>query len=228
MCFSAEVSFASAAVLVPTGAYCLRAATVKARRWLPLALSPVMFAVQQAGEGVVWVALARGDATLADAAARWYLFFVLAVWPAWPALVAWSLETRPARARFLAGWTVLASGWFWIWYLPLLTTYDPGPRVVGHSVHYAYADMPHASLTKGLAVRSLYLATASVPLLVASERRRLGLLVVLAAVTAAVAVWMFEMVFTSVWCFQAAILSVCLVYLFARLPHAGAQRQSGA
>ena len=54
------------------------------QRWQPLALIPLLFATQQALEGVVWLLLDS------PAPSRWlplvllaYLFFAYALWPIW-------------------------------------------------------------------------------------------------------------------------------------------------
>ena len=64
MCFSPEVSFASAGVLVPTGLLCLRVTAHRAPQLWPLAVVPALFGVQQACEGFVWLGLNRGDDAL--------------------------------------------------------------------------------------------------------------------------------------------------------------------
>lgn len=54
MCFSAEASFAAAALLVPAGAIGIRRAYQSDRRYLAFAALPVYFGLQQLFEGLVW------------------------------------------------------------------------------------------------------------------------------------------------------------------------------
>jgi hypothetical protein len=61
MCFSMEASFVAAAGLTPVGVYCVARAIRKNLRFLPLAITPIAFAVQQAQEGYVWYGLGRHD-----------------------------------------------------------------------------------------------------------------------------------------------------------------------
>ena len=90
MCFSAEASFGAAALLVPSGAYCLRSAVRKMPRWLPLAAVPLVFGIQQCSEGLVWVGLGRDDAALTREASLVYLFFALTFWPCWAIATSWA------------------------------------------------------------------------------------------------------------------------------------------
>ena len=83
MCFSANVSLGAAVVLLPVGGYCTAAAVYKDRAYLPLAVSPLLFGMQQMGEAVVWLAIEHDDPALARAGSRWFLLFALVVWPAW-------------------------------------------------------------------------------------------------------------------------------------------------
>src|SRR5439155_3244888 len=119
MCFSAEASFAASAALLPAGAYCVQAAVRKQPGYLPLALAPVAFGVQQASEGVVWLALDRGDAALTRLASLAFLFFALAFWPFWISVQAAAAETVPPRRRMLIALAAANTVWFWILFFPL-------------------------------------------------------------------------------------------------------------
>src|SRR5262249_52495325 len=104
MCFSAEVSFGSAATLIAAGAWCLRTAYRRAPWFWPLAIVPCLFGVQQASEGLVWMGLHRRADGLVQVAAGVYLFFALAFWPTWFSVAASAMESKPGRRRFLALW----------------------------------------------------------------------------------------------------------------------------
>src|SRR5262249_18220295 len=98
MCFSPEASFIARAALLPPRASCLAPPARRRPRRLPLAAVPLAFAVQQASEGVVWLALGSGDAGLTRAASLVFLFFALAFWPFWVAAQAAVAEPSPAAA----------------------------------------------------------------------------------------------------------------------------------
>ena len=58
MCFSATACFVTAVGLAPVGIASLTLARrLEPQRWQPLALMPLLFAAQQALEGVVWLLL---------------------------------------------------------------------------------------------------------------------------------------------------------------------------
>src|SRR5262249_14012472 len=73
MCFSAGATFAAGPPLLPAGLYCTRVAARGRPAYLPLALVPVVFSLQQFAEGFVWVGLAWGDDALVRAAALAFL-----------------------------------------------------------------------------------------------------------------------------------------------------------
>jgi hypothetical protein len=244
MCFCAEASLAASAVLIPAGGYCLTTAWQKAPRLWPLAAVPVLFGIQQFAEGLVWIGLERQDDALIAWGARAFLFFALALWPFWFVFAGAVLETRPNRRRFLMLATIAASGWLWFVYLPVALADHGGltVQVVRHSIFYDYYRTGVFQVVSPTVVRLLYLASVVLPLLVVrlpqvgepakgsagtsprvgaarnwseSVRRwRWGIGI---AASAAVAAWMFDYAFISVWCFFAAILSGFLVSEFHRL-----------
>ena len=57
MCFSATASFSAGALLLGIGVLTLRLAS-RPREW-PIAAIPLLFAVQQLSEGVIWLTFSR-------------------------------------------------------------------------------------------------------------------------------------------------------------------------
>jgi hypothetical protein len=215
MCFSAQASFAAAAVLVPAGAYCLRGAARNDPAGLPLAAVPLLFAAQQTSEGVVWLALDRSDAALARSASLVFLFFALAFWPFWLPLLTAVAEPRPRRRRALVAFAVLSTAWFWVLYFPLLAGPESllSTRVVGHSIQYAYPDLAVYRYVPRPLLRVLYFLTVAAPPALGARPwgRTPGLVFAGSALAAAL---LFEHAFVSVWCFFAAALSAYLCYVF--------------
>ena len=231
MCFSSTASFTAAVVLGPLGLLAVRQARRSGQEGrLPLALTPLLFAVQQASEGVLWLhlehpalsAAADGGATssagaLTRAAALLFLFFAYGLWPAWmpwaalrfggPRLEPW--RRRLIQLLALAG---LAFG-LGLW-LPL--PLDPDRLqlgVVGGSIHYATTFLGSGVISHDLG-SSVYALLVGLPLLlVPSDRLRLfGLLVLLAFALAQLA---YLYAFTSVWCYFAALLSALMLWVVA-------------
>ena len=219
MCFSAEASFATSAVLMPAGIYCIRRAAADRRDHLPLAAIPVMFSVQQFCEGLVWVGIARGDPDLARRGALAFLLFALVVWPFW---IPFATLFRAAhrRDRRWLGWvatTTLVISLFL--YVPLAMHAREWlhPGILHHSVIYEF-EMASAFRSIPREVWQLsYLAVVITPLIVA-EDRRFRVFGALLLASAALSQAAYSYAFISVWCAFSAILSGWLCYLFAALP----------
>ncbi len=78
MCFSAEASFGLSGVLVPAGIYCCVRSVLRHNfLFLPLAVIPIVFGVQQCAEGLVWVGINRSDSDLVEASSLTFLFFAI-------------------------------------------------------------------------------------------------------------------------------------------------------
>ena len=84
MCFSATASFAAGALLLGIGTLTLSSAlATHRRRDLPFAAIPLLFAVQQMMEGVIWLTF-RAEATLLNSVmTHMYSFFSHVLWPVW-------------------------------------------------------------------------------------------------------------------------------------------------
>jgi hypothetical protein len=204
MCFSATASFAAAALTGAAGAVTLRAAPRSAYRWV--AGIPVLFALHQFAEGVLWLSLgARAPAAWADPAMFAYLTVAKVVWPTWVPLAIRALEPEPRRRRALTA--LLALGVVLsVAEAYSLATYPVSAGIGGRHVAYEIATPPVVRWPTDLA----YLATTVAPPLVSSSRtvRRAGLAVLLALLVSKVLYYRY---FASVWCFFAALISVGLV-----------------
>ncbi len=220
MCFSPEASFASAALLIPVGGYCLWTSRRVPRLW-PLAAIPIFFGVQQACEGIVWISLRRGDLSMSRAASLAYLFFAVAFWPTWISLAAAVAEPAGLRKKMLSTWAILSLAWFWRMYLPLLTDSEGAEvHVVCDSIRYTYADTEQHAGLRWLR-RALYMATCCLPFAASSARRVLLVPVALSLAAAVVTVLVFDHAFTSVWCLFSAVLSISIAWVLNRLRRSG-------
>ncbi len=235
MCFSAPASFTAAALLFPLGAlavrHVLRGENAAAR--LPLALTPLLFGLQQATEGVVWMglgsdapAIAAGLLPLASLA---YLFFAYALWPGWFSFIAlrWpgSARERTERDRLVGAMAAGVLYGLLLW-LPLLS--DPQasiPTQLHGSLHYPVPGLLPGAFGQ-LVGQALYAALVAVPLLLPSGvLRGFGLSVLLAFVLTQVA---WATAFASVWCFFCAVLSLQIVWIVMRpRPLGGAEAWEG-
>lgn len=83
MCFSAEASFAAAAVLVPAGAITVHGAYRTNGKYLAIAALPLFFGLQQLFEGLVWTGNALSSDSMVERYSMAYMFFSWLAWPVW-------------------------------------------------------------------------------------------------------------------------------------------------
>ncbi len=218
MCFSATASFTASALLVPTGIYALKIAWQQDRTYLPLAAMPLMFGVQQALEGGLWLGLAANDPGLKTVGSLGFLLFSHGVWLGWVPLVAWSQEPQGPRRRIMGAVALLGAIYGLLLYVPLLL--DSGRwavETVDGSIYYRL-HLIFGPWLPGVPASLIYGAIVLLPLLIASSRpiQGFGVLLALSMVSAQ---WLFSHAFISVWCFFAALLSLDIRAVLRQSPN---------
>lgn len=218
MCFSATASFTASTVLSVVGVLALRA--VRSPRERLFAVIPLLFAAQQATEGVVWMSYPWDAPTLRAWATQVYSFFSHLLWPA---LVPWAvraMEPVQWRRTVLAalGFAGLVSALF------LLTSMLATPiEVVAVGGHLEYRS-PHFFLPVSL---TLYLAATTLGLGL-SSRPAIQWFGVFSLISSALAYWLYARWFLSVWCLFAALLSFLVYVALARRPSQAALAEGDA
>jgi hypothetical protein len=200
MCFSATASFTASALLLGLGALTMR--QVERRSDWALALIPVLFAIQQAMEGIVWLSLSGQAPGFQVAATQVYSLFSHVLWPIYVPWAVWLAQPPGPRRRILAAFCV--AGFAVGLYLLYGMIANPIVAVaVGQHIDYESA---HFYLA---AVLLLYLAATTVSPMLSGHAwvQRFGLLALIGSAAAYVA---YARWFISVWCFFAAMLSVVL------------------
>jgi hypothetical protein len=211
MCFSAAGSFGVAGVLLGVGAASLGRNDSSAHRMY--AAVPLIFAAQQAAEGVVWLTVGwPSGALLPRLAVDAFLGIALVLWPLWLPGALLRLEADAARRRVLKGLC-------WIGLIVaacaalLLLQWQPAARVAGHSIRYDY------SSGAGAWPPGFYLACYAIPTVApfffssAILARITGLALVASLVLAFI---VQRDALTSVWCFFAALLSALVFVTVTR------------
>jgi hypothetical protein len=215
MCFSIEASFATGAALLPAGLYCVRTSLLQDRRYLALAVMPLVFALQQALEGFVWLGLRREDPDLARVASLGFLFFAIVFWPCWMPLSVLKLASRRWTRRVLGAAAVFALGISLLVFLPLAMRSREWlhPAIRYHSIEYSFSMLP-AFLGIPTGVWHVgYVALVALPLLVQVSSRLTAFSCMIIA-SAILAQGAFAYAFVSIWCAFAALLSAWLCFLF--------------
>ena len=195
MCFSATASFTAAAVLAVLGAALLF--RIRDRRFLPLALIPIFFALQQAAEGFLWLDFSE-NAFEKDL----FLFFAFVVWPLWIPYSFWSAETKlGCRQRLAVCFGIgLVVSCLLAFSIPYTTA------TAGHySIHYSYPSYFDLHPT----LFTFYAAATVLPFFLSSLRGT-ALLGILFALTALLIGWIDRIFFISLWCFVSALVSLGL------------------
>lgn len=203
MCFSATASFSAGAFLLGLGTLTLKSA--RRPRELPFAAIPLLFAIQQLSEGVIWLTF-RYEAPLLNAVmTHVYSFFSHVLWPVYVPLAVLLIEPpggRPRRALFVFVAAGLAVGAYLLY---VLVAFLVVSRPIGQHIEYV---SPHFFAA---VVMTLYLLSTTVsPIL--STHRMVRVFGVLALLSFGAVYFFYATWFISVWCFFAALLSA-VVYL---------------
>ncbi len=208
MCFSATASFTAGAFLLGLGTMTIKSA--RERRELPFAAIPLLFAVQQLSEGVIWLTFTRDAPTVNTFMTYFYTFFSHVLWPVYVPIAVLLIEPpgprRKALALFVAAGLGVGSYLFYI-----LLAYPVVSRPTGQHVEYL---SPHFFAALSM---TLYLLSTTVSLVLSSHRavKVFGLLALLSFGAA----WYFYATwFISVWCFLAALMSVAVYLHFLPAP----------
>ncbi len=211
MCFSAEASFTAAALLIPLGGVAVARAMKVTPKYAPLCTLPLLFGLQQAMEGLVWVAGGGPDGAWVERFSLACLFFSWIAWPVWVPVSVYFLEPprrRPLYLAFAVGGAMLGG----LQYIPyfahegwLRTTF------LQYAIRYSDTQLLDALMTRE-ATYLFYLVFIIVPLLVSSDRaaRIFGVLVTFVL---AITYFFFSFAYISVFCMGGAIMSSYLVWM---------------
>ena len=205
MCFSAEADFAVAAVVAPVGVAALRAAPRP--RALPLAALPLLLALHQVTEGVVWLGLeGSASAGLQDAATLTYLAFAQVVLPVLVPLSILLIEPDRGRrtwmAALLAVGAAVAARFTWI-----LASNPIGAQALDNVIVY------DTDWEFGYVVAAGYVLATCGPALIASSRTLRWFGVASLAGLLLASIVRYSAV-TSIWCVYAALISVLVLVHF--------------
>jgi hypothetical protein len=229
MCFSATASFGASAVLGTIGIIAVAKAKTKPQR--AFASIPLIFAVQQLTEGLLWLSLSNPDiAAWRSLLTYIYLIFAMAVWPLWVPLTIRLLE-KDARSKRIMNVLVGIGAFVAVCVVLVLSLYPvevmtpaclscpfSSVEALNQHLHYRFTFPP---VPKGLigAFTVLYiLATIITPFLSSIKKMKWLGFVFLA--TYLFAVILYNGFVISVWCFFAALLSFVVLWIIMDLRRA--------
>ena len=204
MCFSATASFSAGGLLLGLGVLTLKSA--RRPRELPFAAIPLLFALQQLSEGVIWLTFRYDALQLNAVMTHVYSFFSHVLWPVYVPVAVLLIEPLGWRRRaVLALVAVGVAVGAYLFYI--LVAFPVVSRPIGQHIEYV---SPHFFAT---AVMTLYLLSTTVsPIL--STHGTVKVFGVLALSSFAAAYFFYATWFISVWCFFAGVLSVIVLLYF--------------
>ncbi|MFO7824924.1 MAG: DUF6629 family protein [Cyclobacterium sp.] len=203
MCFSAEASFGASIVLGTIGI-----ATIKKTqnpRYLPFSVIPLLFALQQFSEGMLWIGLGEPEHS------NWrylptliFLGFSQLLWPFWVPLSILFLEENPMRRKILSVLLLMGIS-VSCYFLYCMIAFDFSAEIQSGHIKYTL-DFP-VFLEKWSGV-FYFLPIAASPFIAGRKGVRfLGLAVL---VSFMVTIIFFSDHLVSIWCFFAALLSMMI------------------
>jgi hypothetical protein len=206
MCFSAQASFIAAALLAGIAALTFRA--VRKKEQVPFATMPLIFAIQQFAEGILWILLPNNSYPPAIEAAK-YIFLSIA-FIVWPTLIPFSLlalEKDMIRRYILAFLSVIGIAWSFasIYYL---ATYGATAQIETCHIYYQIIGI----LKEDYWQIALYCLTTIISFFISSTRA-LQILGGIIALSFIAAYLLYYTYFISVWCFFVAIISLSVYYI---------------
>lgn len=183
-------------------------AKTRDRRFWPLAVTPVLFGVQQLLEGVVWLVLLDRESIPVEVPAIGFLFFAYLLWPIYAPWAVWSIEPDRRRRQWLAGLIWLGFGVSLSLAIALLQS-EISPIITHQSINYQ-AVIPASAL-----MLTLYVVAACGGGFLSSHRPLMwiSLLTLLSLLVTRI---FFYATLASVWCFFAAIISLAMAWFVIR------------
>lgn len=217
MCFSATASFVSGAALIATGAYLSTHKNCEPHQRY-MALIPGIFGFQQVIEGIVWVGFSGlVPEWLHTYAIYSFSFFATSFWPAFIPLAVYQyeksnrlsspLQTKALQALVGMGFLI---GIYLLWastaYSELIAEVRCS-QIDCNSIGYRY-DMPYLKHSINL----IYLSVIVVPFALSKNNIVRYLVCAVFFISFVLAAFLAKATtFPSIWCFLAAVMSICIV-----------------
>jgi hypothetical protein len=215
MCFSASASFAGGVIITSIGAAAIRKNTEPSQRLF--AAIPMLFGLQQAAEGFVWLALqSPGHDMLLKVAAYIFLVIALVVWPTMLPLSVLLMERSEQRRRAL--YASLATGMaVSLCFVIYILIFNMTAQISSYHILYAI-DYPQQIASLG----AIAYIIATIPPLFVSSKKGMGLFGVIIVLSYCVTRIFYGEYLISVYCFFAALASVVIFRIVLKNSRAAA------
>lgn len=216
MCFSASASFTVSAGLIPVGVYCLYKVRSNHRIYWPFALYPLIFSLQQAVEGWLWLMLEAGNMGSIRLPALSFVFFSHFFWLFWIPYSCYVIETSVTKKKLFFIMAIMGCLFGLAMVIPVLLFADwMTVTLIHQSISYELK-LLFDDFVPRLAVRGAYVLIILIPLLLSTQKYLRYFGVIIAVSVLLVVLWYAE-TFISVWCFFAAVFSFYMLYMIVNL-----------
>lgn len=212
MCFSAESSFVSTALLAVITYACIKKTTSK--RQYPLICMLGLYTLMQLIEGFEWLAFQRDffPKFFIPFASSYFFFVSYFVWPLGMPVCTYFMETVPARKKKLkilcivAGLMVLG-----VITAKIINPEVPSAKIVNNSIQYSFhifkgSDSISNSFTSPAPFGIIFVIIFFLSMLFSSLKGK-WIPFFLTFVSYAIAAYFYSYAFTSVWCFFASAVA---------------------
>ncbi|MDR3550426.1 MAG: hypothetical protein P4L31_03365 [Candidatus Babeliales bacterium] len=213
MCFSAQASFIAATLLSTVGILSI----AKARK-MPmriLASSTLLFGIQQAIEGIVWLTLIHPASSLwiQQLASFCFIFFALIVWPLSVPILLCHLEKNILRKKilhFFIGAGMLSAACS----LAGIYIYGIHPQIVNHHIAYSLINLGDLESYSAIyLINSILYVLALVGSMITSSISYMWLLGIIVGISLIISIANYWMTFGSVWCFFGGLSSILIYFI---------------
>jgi hypothetical protein len=203
MCFCASASFVAGVVLSVIGIASIKKTHHSSQ--LLFSSIPLIFAVQQIAEGVLWLTLPNPDyATIQKITTYIFLFFAEILWPIWVPIAILLLEkdiTRKNIQKVFVGAGLIVG--FYLAYC--LISFNVEAKIIGHHISYS---LYYPSSLRYYGIVFYALATIVPPFF--SHIRRMWMLSITILISYIISAIFYEHYILSVWCFFSSIISISI------------------
>lgn len=214
MCFSAQASFVTAALITFLGFLALK--KIKSSRIIPFATIPLFFALQQSLEGIVWLTMNTNNTILLTMSMYGFLFFAGIFWPLWTPWSLWCIELKQTRKNFLVYTCVI--GLFSVALSCVSLAYTGvTAKIMDH--HIAYQATKQNVIIDSLCIEIIgtviYSIATVIPFFISTVPFMwlAGLLITIGFIVARI---FYYCAFASVWCFFAALISGAICFIVGK------------
>lgn len=206
MCFSAGASFALSSVLYVGGIVALKKITKP--KQIPFALIPVLFAIQQYIEGIVWLSLTKDNYhEIHLGTTYFFLVFAQVIWPFWVPFSILLIEKDGLKKKILKVLLFIGIA-VSIYRTYCLIFYTVSSEINAHHISYSIEFSPKLKILSAV----LYFIPIVLTPYVSSDKKIniIGWLLLISFLTT---VLFYKEYLISVWCYYAAAISITVLYV---------------